>query len=242
MSKKLKDIDIEEISLCDAAANRKTFYILKRSENMKNILDGLFPDWFDEEELTEINKETEVLKSDDAELKKKVKDTALKAIKGAVNILNKYKADLPDDALKALKTLAKYASYGYGYPEKKEASEDVKKAGAKLSKSTIEKIEKIIKDLSELIGKEVEKSKDGNISDEIQAKLDELAEYKEKEKKAIEKAKEEAEKKEKEEKEELFKRLEALEKKKGIKKSIEGQDTDADDDDEDMFPSIPVVR
>jgi len=247
LARKLKDIEIEEISLCDAASNRKTFYILKRRKEMDNELKELFEDWFDEEELTEVNDELEILKGDDKEKIEKIKDATIKALKGAVNILNKYKADLPDDALKALKTLAKYASYGYGYPEKKEASDEVKKAiaVASLSKSTIEKIEKIIDELKDLINKGVKKSKseDGEISDEIQAKLEKLAELEEKEKKAIEKAKEEAEKKEKEEREELLKRIERLEKTKGIKKSIEGQEgNDADDgDEEDKWPSIPVV-
>jgi hypothetical protein len=47
-------------------------------------------------------------------IEKKISEEGLNAIKEAIGDLNKYKEDFPDDLLAAVKTLAKYASYGYG--------------------------------------------------------------------------------------------------------------------------------
>ncbi|MBA7485414.1 hypothetical protein ES707_20960 [subsurface metagenome] len=198
------------------------------------------------------------LEKEDIEKAEKVPDKAMKAIKGALNILNKYKADMPDDVLSAIKTLAKYAAYGY--PAK---MEDLDKAGAKLSKTTRDQLAKVLGLIKEspkaiamlkiLLGQEVEKAKGGDgdekLSEETLAKLEKLAELEEAEKERIEKAeKEEAEKEEKE-KQEVLERIEALEKKKGIKKSIDDPDEGdikkkgADDDGDskvDEWPSVYV--
>ncbi|MBA7516140.1 hypothetical protein ES705_08185 [subsurface metagenome] len=47
-------------------------------------------------------------------IEKKISEEGLNAIKEAIGDLNKYKEDFPDELLTAVKTLAKYASYGYG--------------------------------------------------------------------------------------------------------------------------------
>ncbi len=256
MPRKLKDIDVDEISLVPEAANRKTFFILKRRNLMDEELKALLSEFFDDEDVAEIEKmATEVADVDDVEKQKKLSQQALNAIKGAFNMLNKYKADLPDDLAGALKTLAKYAAakaYPYPYPQKAK----VDKAGAKLSKATREQLAKILALLKEspkaiamlktLLGQEVEKADDDDgqegLSPEVEAKLAKLAEYEKAEKEQLEKdAKEKAEA-EKKAKEDLEKRVEALEKKKGIKKSIDGQEDDADDEDEkdDNWPSLYV--
>jgi len=170
---------------------------------------------------------------------------------------------MPDDVLTAIKDLAKYAAYGYGYPAKKEDKEDLEKAGAKISKTTrgqLEKILSLIKEspkaialLKTLLGLEVEKEEEGEektgdeekISPEIQAKLEKLAELEKAEKERLEK---ESEKKQKEDIQKMIdERLEQLElKEKPTKKSIDGQEDDekkkgADDEEEDEYPSIPLL-
>lgn len=253
MPRKLFDIDVDEITLCGSAANRKKFFIKKMEDSMKEFIEELKKFMAEDDEDIE-----SALEKEDIEKAEKVPDAAMKAIKGALNILNKYKADMPDDVLTAIKTLAKYAAYGY--PAK---MEDVDKAGAKLSKTTRDQLAKVLGFLKEspkaiamlktLLGQEVEKAKGGDgdekLSEDTLAKLEKLAEFEEAEKERIEKAEKEDADKAKIEKQELLERIEALEKKKGIKKSIDdpnegdkkkvkkGAD---DDDDEDQWPSVYV--
>jgi len=267
MPRKLVDIDVDEITLCGSAANRKKFFIKKMEDSMKEFIEELKKFMAEDDEDIE-----EVLTKEDIEKAEKLSDKVIKVIKGALNILNKYKADMPDDVLTAIKDLAKYAAYGYGYPAKKEDKEDkedLEKAGAKISKTTrgqLEKILAIIKEspiaiamLKTLLGVEVEKEEEGEentgdkektgdeerISPEIQAKLEKLAELEKAEKERLEK---ESEKKQKEDIQKMIdERLEQLElKEKPTKKSIDGQEDDekkkgADDEEEDEYPSIPLL-
>ncbi|MBA7608430.1 hypothetical protein ES703_15607 [subsurface metagenome] len=254
MPRKLFDIDVDEITLCGSASNRKKFFIRKQEKKMDEFIEELKKFMAEDDEDIE-----GALEKEDIEKAEKVPDAVMKAIKGALNILNKYKKDMPDDLLAVIKTLAKYATYGY--PAKKE---DLEKAGAKLSKTTRDQLAKILAFLKEspkainmlktLLGQEVEKAKGGEdgdekLSEETLTKLEKLAEFEQAEKERIEKEeKEEAEKKKKDD-EDVLERLEALEKKKGIKKSIDdpnegdkkkvkkGAD---DDEDEDQWPSVYV--
>lgn len=179
MPRKLKDIDVDEISLVDAGAVRKKFYIKKRRSLMdlfEILKDFLGPD-------VELSEE-EIAKA------KELSEEAAKAIKGALSMLNKYKNDMPDDVVKAMQTLAKYASYGY--PAKKAAEidilqdlTDVTKAGAKLSKATIEQLKKIAEIVKDLIGAAEEKVKKSiginleNLPPDVQVKLTKLAQIEE---------------------------------------------------------------
>lgn len=257
MPRKLFDIDVDEITICESAANRKKFFIKKQEDSMKEFIEELKKFMAEDDEDIE-----EVLTKEDIEKAEKISDKAIKAIKGALNILNKYKADMPDDVLAAIKTLAKYAAYGYGYPAKKEDEEDLEKAGAKLSKTTRDQIQKALDHIKEspkavvvlktLLGLEVKKEEEGEektgdeerISPEIQAKLERLAELEKAEKERVEK---ESEKKQKEDIQKMIdERLEQLElKEKPTKKSIDGQDDDEKnkgaDDEEDEYPSIPLL-
>jgi len=142
--RKLKNIDVEEISLVDVPANRKKFYFLKRSQTMEELLE-ILKGMFGDDVLTaeEIEKAKE----------KELSEEASKAIKGALNILNKYKDDMPPDVKDAIKVLAKYASYGY--PAKKSAGDvDLEKVGARLSKATVEDLQRAIDILQKVIDKE----------------------------------------------------------------------------------------
>lgn len=254
MPRKLFDIDVDEITLCESAANRKKFFIKKMEDNMEEFIKQLKKFMAPDEEEGD---EEGALTEEEIEKAEKLSDKAMTAIKGALNILNKYKADMPDDVLKAIQTLAKYASYGY--PAKKE---DIDKAGAKLSKTTRDQIQKALDFIKEspkaiaalkaLLGQEVQKTEPGEGSDgeklssDTLVKLERLAE--------LEKAEEERQKADQKKKaddyitKQVAKTLEEMGiKKKGVKKSIDGQDKDTkddagggDDDDEDPYPSIPI--
>lgn len=202
-----------------------------------------------------------VLEKEEIEKAEKVPDAAMKAIKGALNILNKYKADMPDDVLKAIKTLTKYASYGY--PAAKEDKKDevkktdeevladsiqtlvkevevddlekAKKIVEQLSKATIKQLKKIVEICQKIIGNEEAKvKKTGELPPEVARNLEELAALK-KFKEDTLKEKEETRKQEiedlKKEKEKLEKKVEELEKTKGEKKGIEGHTGGAGDED-----------
>jgi len=178
----------------------------------------------------------------DFEKAEKLSDKAISAIKGALKLVNKYKADFPDDLKKAVGTLAKYAGYGYGYPAKTEKGE-VAKAGAKFSKDTLDKLRKAVEALNALkailpdVGEETKKSE----TSEVEKSIEKIA-------KSIEelesKKAEENENKLTKTLEELSKRLETVEKGTGIKKSVEGQDDDDDAETskvDDPWPSIKIM-
>ena len=183
------------------------FYLSKGEvNNVDNELKELFRDYLGED-----------FSEEEFEKAEKLSDKVLNALKGAMNILNKYKGDFPDELKKAVAVLAKYA--GYGYPAKK-----VEKAGAKLSKSTIEQIKKVIEALGKLIEPDKVKKEAGDENEEVKKELGEI-------KKALEKLEKKDEKGKKDELEDLKKRLETVEKAKGIKKSIDGDGGDGKDKD-----------
>jgi len=194
------------------------------------------------------------------ELMKKLSPEAINSIKGALNILNKFKGDFSQELKDAVAVLAKFVAkpYPYPYPAKK-SDEDLEKAGKKISKVTLEAIKKAIKILNDVFSKGDETKKAISILSDLLSeeekkalkKTDEEKERADKEKERDEKEKERDEKfdsaikdatetieklgKDLEGKDksisELTKRLENLEKAKGTKKQIEGQDEDDGDGD-----------
>jgi len=243
MPRKLKDIDVAEISLVDNAANRKKFYIVKRRRQMDEFIKLLKSFMGEDDDEFKLSEE-DIAKAE------KLDEKAIKAIQGALNILNKYKDVYPNDVLTAIKTLTKYAAYGYSYPAKKSLTEeelieeltDVEKAGRKLSKATIEQLKKAMEIIQSLIEeKEEDITKGHKLPPEIVKKLEKLAEYEKAEKERIEKERIEKEKKQEELIKELKERVEKLEKSKGIKKSIDGQDDDDDDKDKNKGVKWPSL-
>ncbi|MBA7700112.1 hypothetical protein ES703_108819 [subsurface metagenome] len=268
MPRKLFDIDVEEITLCGSAANRKKFFIRKMEDSMKEFIEILKKFMADDDE-----DEKEVLTKEDIEKAEKVPDVAMKAIKGALNILNKYKADMPDDVLASIKTLTKYASYGYPAAKEDKKEDEVKKTDEEvladsiqvlvkevevedvekakkvieqLSKATIKQLKKIVEICQKIIGNEEAKvKKTEELPAGVARDLEELASLK-KYKEDTLKENEEARKKEveelKKEKEDLKKEVEELKKSKGEKKGIEGHkggDGGAGDEDKsDKWPSL----
>jgi len=250
VARKLFDIEINEITLCKSPANRKKFFIKKMEEKpMKEFIEQLKKFVAEEDEDTE-----KALTKEEVAKAERIGEKEAKAIQEALGIVSQYE-DIPDDLEGAILTLVEKASYDYPVIEG-----ELGKAGAKLSKTTQAQIKmaldhikdgpKAIDILKTLLGQEVKKKKesdDENLSPETQAKLDRLDEFEKNEKERIEKEEKEKADKEKEEKEEILERIEALEKTKGVKKSIDGQEGDdgkkkgADDEEKDDYPSIPLL-
>jgi len=138
MARKIIDIDVEEVSIVDAAANKSRFAIIKRREMMEEfvkLVKSLVGDELTEEELEKVSKQE--LPADQ-----------LKAVSSALSTLSKYKADFPADILGAIKTLAKYTAAPAAPAEAKRkgeevAKEDMEKIGARLSKATLSELQKI---------------------------------------------------------------------------------------------------
>lgn len=249
MPRKLEDILVDELSICEAAANKKKFFIQKQEKKMEELIE-ILKSFMGEDELEE----------EDIAKAKEMPDAAMKAIKGALNILNKYKDDFPSDILTAIKTLTKYASYGY--PAKKEALSDeeviealekinVEKLETKLSKATKDRIMKIIDQLKEILEigeKKLKKEIDDfdKLPDDIKTKLIEHQQLKKAEAERIQKEKEDKEKARDEKIEKMEKELEALKKEKVEKLGLEG-DEDPEKDKkklekkEDQFKSLKLV-
>lgn len=255
MAIKLVDIKVKEISLAAAAANRKRFIIKKEGIKMEEELKKELEELFEEDEIEVINEEIEILKGDDVKKKEKLSEEALKAVKSAASLLNKHKEDLTDELLTVLKALVKYASYGY--PEKAAVTKeeitiddliDVEKSGARFSKATIEQINKAIEMLKGLLSAREDELKKAGLDKlpiEVVAKLERLKLMEEEEKRRIEVEKQAKDQALLETVNVLKAEVENLKKTKGVKKSIDGQDTDdADDEDgeEDKWPSIPFLK
>jgi len=193
----------------------KSLEVKKGMKDLKEQLKDLLGEDFSEEEFEKAQK--------------KLDEKVVNALKGALNILNKYKGDFPDELKKAVGILAKHAGYGNSAQKSKEPYKleevlevlektHLEKAGAKLSKNTREQIQKAIDALKKLLDADLKKGEgDGELKKELE-------EIKESIKKLGEKGKDEDLKKELDK---ITKRLETIEKAKGIKKSIDG-DEDGD--------------
>lgn len=224
----------------DGFKRSETFYLAKGDKSMNEEFIKLLKEYFGEDVKMDFEKAEEL------------SDKAVDAIKEALKLVNKYKGDFPDDLKKAVGTLAKYASAGYGYPEKKEKKDDIEKTGAKFSKDTLERIKKAIEALEALkalLPELKEQTQKSDVKSELDKSIEKLSKsIEELEMKAETKDdKEEPEKKEDEGKEEiakkiddLLKRFENIEKKVGVRKSVEGQDADVDADTkkDKLWPSI----
>ncbi len=255
MPRKMYDIDVDEITLTGSTANRKQFFIKKSKEKSMDKFIEILKGFVEDEDGDELTKE-EIAKAET--LAKEPREI----IENALNTFEEYRESMPDDLLAATRILVKQASLADVPTITKEALE---KAGAALSKANKAALTKVldflkggtsaIASLQTLLGLKVEKTEktvdnDGEkLSDETVAKLEELEQFKKTEKDRIEKeAKEEKEKAETEKKD-MEDRIEALEKQKGIKKSIDKQGDDdkdkdktikKDDEVEDLYPSVYV--
>lgn len=241
MARKLKDIDVAEISLVDSAANQEKFFIIKRSKLM---------DWI--ETLKKFLGEDELSEEDIAKAEG-MPDDEVTAIQKDLDVLSNYDDGMPDDVLTAIRDLAKRASLK-GSDGKEELTDEefieevIEKAGARFSKATIEQLKKI-KDAVEKLLKDqedLEKDKFGKLPPDVVKKLKRAEDLEKAEKERLIKEKEDSDKAKEKEISDLKKRLEKLEKKKRVRKGIEGQESDDDDkgetgdvdDDGPKWPSL----
>lgn len=248
MARKLIDIEVEEVSIVDAAANRSKFAIIKRRAIMDELitmLKALLGDEFNEESMA----------------KAELPEDAVKAIKGALKILNQYKDDLPGDILGAIKALAKHSAAGAPAQKSEEMSkEDIEKVGARLSKATLEELKKISEAIDGIDMKAFKKIKeivDGLIKsvmpldkkayeglpEDVRARLAKLDadELEKKQKAESDKLADLVKNSVTEAQKPLVERLDKLEKSKGISKGAKGQeggDDKAKDDPAGFWPSL----
>jgi hypothetical protein len=136
MPRKILDIEIDEISVVDAAANRKKFFIKKGAIQMDELLKTL-----------QSFLGTDVIKDEDLK-KVPLSEDQAKEIQAAVATLAKYKADFPDDILAAVQSLTKAAVLRAPLPE---VELTIEKIGARLSKATLDDLKKIKELLDKLI-------------------------------------------------------------------------------------------
>lgn len=122
MTRKLRDLEIDEISLVNFGATGKKFMIIKSAEvsMLKEIADLIeeFSDGVFDETFGRVDFEKK-------DVPQKIKDK----LKEALEALNKYKDDFPDDLTSAIKLLLKFVavSYGYGLPGKSPGKKKVEK-------------------------------------------------------------------------------------------------------------------
>ena len=246
--RKLKDIDIEEISVVESGANRKKFYIKKekKMEKFLELLKGLFGE--------------EGLAEEDIAKAKKLSDEEVEAITGAMNAIAVYSDSFPPEFLKAQLTLLKQASCGR-VVEKAELTEEdfakylienIEKVGASLSKATRAQIERIRDICAKMLESKTEKKKKADeeekLSTETLDKLDKLArmekeEADRKEKEAGEKSEENTKQLIKDTMEEILEPIMPLLKEKGKTKKLkdqENEDVKKDGEVVDEYPSMKI--
>lgn len=172
-ARKLQNIKIEEVSLVDAAANRKRFHIVKRSITaMDKIIELLKKHLGDDAVTEEMIAKVKTLKVEAAE-----------AISKAIEAIAKYREDMPDELAEAFNSITKAAVA----PDVQEAELTVEKIGARFSKATKadllkvkEIIDGLLKDLEAAAGKTEpdpdEAKKRAALPADIQARLRKLDE------------------------------------------------------------------
>lgn len=258
MARKLFDIDIDEITLCKSPAIRKKFFIKKKEEPMKELIESLKKFMAEDED-----KVDEALTKEEIAKLEKLDDDTAKELKEALDTLEGYKLnDIPDDALGAIRTFAKHASCGHLPANVVKVNlldelTNVEKAGARFSKATIEQLKKVRDIMTKLIGDKEAAVNKGHkeLPDDVKSRLEELETLKAAEKERLEKEKkdkdEAAEARIKKLEERLDKKdeeIEALRKKKGVKTSIDGHKDDdvkkgaGGEENEDPYPSVYLIQ
>jgi hypothetical protein len=163
MPRKIIDIEIDEISVVDRAANRKKFFIKKGVNRMDLLLKAL------QSFLGE-----DVVKEEDLK-KAPLSEEQAKEIQDAVAVLVKWKAEFPDDVLAAVQSLMKSAVMRAPAPEPELAVEKVR---VWLSKATIADLKKVKEVIDRLIQSNEEKPEDAKkgagLPPEVAARLKKL--------------------------------------------------------------------
>ena len=242
---KIKDIDIDEISLVDRAANRRKFAITKkeRKEMFEKLIE-ILKNWLTPEEITD---------EFQAGIKAMPEDVQ-KAHLATLTVLEEYNDEdvMPAEFKKALTEMVKATVTPI--PEKKDGEDEltldifIEKAGAVFSSATKTQIEKVITALQTLLGKDKDgddkkKAEHENLTPEQIAALAKAEAIIAAEDEKARKAKEDKEKARDEALEKMAKEIAELKKVKGTSKQLD--DKDEKDDTKkaavvDKFPSIKL--
>lgn len=195
----------------DGFSRSETFYLSKGNVKMDAKIQEQLKEYFGEEEI-------------DFE-----KASENEAIVKALKTINEYKEDFPDDLKSAVAEIAKQAGmYSPQKVEKKEEEnkDEVKKAGAKLSKDSLKKITDALATLKSLLPALKEDAGNTEKSD-VEKSISELTTTIEQlEKKNDKETEKETDSKLTKVLTDLTKRLETVEKGTGVKKSLDDQDND----------------
>jgi len=87
--RRIENLEIEEISIVDEPANRRHFAIIKSADPGLAKAFGEFLDGFEKADISA---------------------DAMKALKDALDLVNEYKKDWPEDVLKAIQTITEFAA------------------------------------------------------------------------------------------------------------------------------------
>jgi len=199
----------------DGFSRSETFYLAKGDSKMDENIQKQLKVYFDEDEVIE--------KAEDNDVITKALDT-----------VNDYRGEFPDDLKKAVGIIAKQAAL-YTAPVEKKAEEtkEVEKAGAKFSKDTLKKIQDALATLKSLMPQLAEKKDDE--TDGVEKTVGDLTKTVEK----IEKDKtDNTQTKLNDTLAELAKRIETVEKGTGVRKSLNGYENDTEDSDGKKWPSL----
>lgn len=227
MPRKLKEIEAEEVSIVDKAANKTKFFITKRSKLMEEFIKKMNT-WFGEGVLTE----EEIAKV------KELPAETVEAAKSALDNLSEFKDDYPEDYLNALNVMVKGALVEREITtEGGDAEFDIEKATEEqFSKATLKQLRKLKEIVDKLLtAKESTAKSDGDekLSDETIAKLEKLEKLEREEKERLEKEAADERKKTEDEMKKLQDDVAALKKARGVKKSLDGQEGDKDKEKDD---------
>jgi len=244
-AKKIKDLDIDEISLVDRAANRRKFAITKkeRKEMFEKLIE-ILKNWLTPEEITD-------------ELQAGIKalpEDVQKAHLATLTVLEEYNDEdvMPAEFKKALTEMVKATITPVA--DEKEGEEFtldvfIEKAGAVFSQATKTQIEKVIASLQALLGTskadEKKKAENKNLTPEQIAALEKAEAIIAAEDAKVRKAAEDKEKARDEALEKMAKEIAELKKVKGTSKQLDDKD-EKDEKDEtkkavvDKFPSLKL--
>lgn len=206
----------------DGFSRSETFYLSKGDNKMDAKIQEQLQEYFGKDE------EIDFEKAEDNDV-----------ITKALETVNEYRGDFPDDLKKAVGAIAKQAGFCDTIVSKilEKEQTNVVKAGAKLSKETMKKITEALAALKSVLPQLAEKTEksDKEEKTEVGKAIEELKKSIE----SIEKKKDDASKDELTETlEELKKRLETVEKGTGVRKSIESQDNDDNNNEDRKWPSF----
>ena len=162
--RKIIDIDVEEISLVDSAANRRKFYLKKRGgpmDKIKKLLKAI---------LGADPTEAQIQKA------QAMPSTEAESLLEALTVLEKYQDNLPEDLGEATLALTKFVIDAPAAPAE-DAPIDFEKFGAKLSKATKDELTKIKSIVDKMLQADTEEAKKyAGLPEDVKKRLEALDE------------------------------------------------------------------